>query len=217
MFHVKHCVERGRRVKTELDGALARLRQVAGSLGHSITEGQEEALRRWAALVIEWRSAAQLTGHRTPWRLVSELMEPALYAIPLLDVHQETHTVDFGCGNGCTGVALAVVVGLGRWSLVDRDEKKVVFCRYALSRCRIEGVEVCDARDAETMVGSVDAVLARQLPRSGEALREADQLLRPSGRLIQWSSSPMTMPGVAELQCGDSSLWVRAGPKGCFT
>jgi len=190
--------------------ALARLVETSEAVGHPLTPTAAETLAQWAGLVIEWRRAAQLTSLRTVADVIGQLMVPALYALEVVAIREGMHIVDFGCGNGCTAVSLAMAAGRGSWHLVDRDEKKITFCRYALARCRIEetGAEVL-AGD-ETGVGGSDVVLMRATPRSKDVLAAAEALLAPDGMLIRWLPEALRDQSGQVVRCGASNLWVVA-------
>lgn len=197
--------------------ALRALHEAAEALGHVLTDDAERALTAWAALTIEWRAAARLTALRTPESVLSELMAPALYALALLEVRADMHIVEFGCGSGCTGAALAAVHRGGSWHLVDRDEKKLTFCRYALRRCRIEQLDVLGVEEVRTQGIVPDVVLARGLPREGTALREAANLLGEHGVVLRWIAGASAPAGGTSVRCGDLDLWVVAQGRECFT
>jgi len=201
----------------DLQPALLRLQDTARTLGYPIGEEVVAALAKWARLVLEWRRRAQLTAIRSAAQVVSDLMEPALYAVQVAAVDRAGLVVDFGCGSGCTGLVLAVATGAHRTILMDRDEKKVVYCRYALAQCGIRGVEACGPEGLAGLGGAVDLVLARALPRDGSALKEAASLLRVDGTLVRWTTDAVARPGSQQAPCGASGLWVCAEPKQCFT
>jgi len=189
---------------------LSCLVRTAELVGHPLSGAAACSLACWAELVIEWRKAAQLTSLRSAPAVVEQLMVPALYAMKVVDIAEGMHIVDFGCGNGCTGIALALASGTGTWSLVDHDEKKITFCRYALARCRIEeaGARVTAG---ETVSGPADIVLLRGTPRSKGVREAAEGSLGPGGVRVRWLPDPDLEPGGRAARCGDLPLWVVAG------
>ena len=217
MFHVKHWLLRALEMTDPTMSALRDLRAIAEEVGQPIGEEGADTLAQWAELVITWRVAAQLTGVRTVEAVIRELMAPALYALSVVETGPQVHIVDFGCGNGCTGISLAIAAGLGHWSLVDRDTKKLTFCRYALSRCGIGGVEVLSPEEVGCRGRGADAVLARALPRDGRAIAGAAQLLHDDGWIVRWVGGDEPTGVARTRRCGDAALWVVAEPKGCFT
>jgi 16S rRNA G527 N7-methylase RsmG len=197
--------------------ALARLQEDAEEMGHCLPPDSLRTLGRWAGLVVEWRGAAQLTGLRSAASVVTELMIPALYALRVVAARPGMHIVDFGCGSGCTGVALAAASSRGNWYLLDRDEKKVTFCRYALGRCRIAHVASCSPEEFAGQEVQADVVLARALPRRHDALREAALLLKTDGVVVRWLPESEAQPLPGAVPCGDSGVWVVSQPRQCFT
>jgi len=196
--------------------ALGSLRAAAQSLGYPLSDDSLTQLRNWSELVVEWRRAAQLTAIRSVEGVLTELVLPALYAVRAARLREDMHIVDFGCGNGCTGVALTVLTGVGQWYLLDRDEKKLTFCRYALGRCRIWGMEAISADDALRRGLVADVVLARALPRQIDAVEAMLSLLAPDGRIVRWLPASQAATVSGAVRCGDSNLWMVAQSKECF-
>jgi 16S rRNA G527 N7-methylase RsmG len=192
-----------------LPQALSRLAQVVTEVGaQSLADSALQRLGKWAECVIQWREVAGLTGIRSPADVVTELMLPAVHAYPLLGPVGNVEIVDFGCGSGCTGVALAEVCRAGNWVLMDREERKVVFCRWALRECRIEGVEALDSAGFAARGGTADVVLARGLPRTAAVSAALGAAVRPGGCVIRWIPES-EVPGHADaLRCGASGIWV---------
>jgi 16S rRNA G527 N7-methylase RsmG len=198
-------------------GALAELEETARAVGRPLDEAATEALVRWADLVIEWRRAAQLTSLVQAGEVVSQLMEPALYALKVTQIRDGMHIVDFGCGNGCTGIALALATRAGSWTLLDHDEKKVVFCRYAIGRCRMEEMGLRVRAEPRVAGGHADVVLMRATPRSASTREAGDALLRPGGTLVRWLPTNPPERGAHAVRCGERRLWVVAWGGRCFT
>jgi len=186
------------------------LSEAARAVGYPLDRASCDALVAWAELVIEWRKAAQLTSLRSTGDVLRELMEPALCALRVVEIARDSHTVDFGCGNVCTGITLALATAGGKWTLLDRDEKKLTFCRYALARCRIESLGARVRLAGEVDPGSADVLLLRGTPRSAELAEAADRLLAPQGVVVRWVPKPPRGNGPRAVRCGWRNLWVVA-------
>ncbi|MGQ9731280.1 MAG: RsmG family class I SAM-dependent methyltransferase [Candidatus Zipacnadales bacterium] len=186
---------------------LCLLRNRAREAGFPIRPDMEEALVKWAHLVIEWRKAAQLTGLRCEGHIVTELIIPALYALKLIELTTNSVVVDFGCGNGCTGAALAAAQAQGHWLLVDSDTRKVIFCRYACSACRIPGLEALTVDEAFERGTSADIVLARAVPWTEQVKERIKDLLVENGKVLRWVPSYRVGRKTA-VRCGESAIWV---------
>jgi 16S rRNA (guanine527-N7)-methyltransferase len=199
------------------EGALGELGELVRGLGCTWGPRSRERLGEWAELVIEWRTRARLTGLTTPGAVVRDLMMPAAFALPLIGRGGSQQVLDLGCGSGCTGVLLATVVRRGAWYLVDKSGKKVTFCRYALKRCGIEGVEALTRQEALDRGLRADVLLARALPRAAETRRDIGQLAGDGGVVVRWVSVRPSAEGVPAIKCGDGELWVVAEPVRCFT
>ena len=200
-----------------LERALDELERAAEQVGHLLGAHAREQLRRWTALVIEWRSRAQLTGSVSADRVVAELMTPAVFALGVCEVGDATTTLDLGCGNGCTGAALAAAAGTGRWVLVDRARKKVSFCRYALTQCRIPGVEAATREEWVGQSVPADVILARALPGGVRVQEDLERFARPGATVVRWVKAEPQARHVGVARCGSAHLWVVADPVERFT
>lgn len=190
---------------------LAGFERVAGELGYSIPGARLDACATWARLTVEWSAAAQLTGARTVTNVVRDLMTPAVYAASLLPPG-DISVVDMGCGSGCTSVALWAAVGRGRWHLVDRNEKKITFCRYALARCRIEEMSALTADGARQTETQGQVVIARALPPSADTEAAIRSVAEPGAHVVTWQTQQPDDCRAAYVQCGAMELYAVASP-----
>jgi len=195
---------------TQLE-CMAVFERLAGDLGYSIPAERLEACETWANLTVAWACAAQLTGVRTVEGVVQELMTPALYAASLLPPG-DVSVVDMGCGSGCTSVALWSALGRGQWYLVDRNEKKVTFCRYALNRCRIEGVSALTSDEAGQAGIRAQVVLARALPAVGGTEAAIRGVAGPGAQVLTWDTQQPDGLRTAWVKCGAMELYAVALP-----
>ena len=114
----------------------------------------------------------------------------------VLEIHEpgpEDRVVDFGCGWGTFGFALADRVGsvLG----VDFSERSIAFCEERLREQPVSNLRFlrADAGDTGLEAGTFDVVLAADLfehlypDDSARVAREAFRLLRPGGRFVTWT------------------------------
>jgi len=200
-----------------LEASLQSLEAVSKRIGCPLDDASLATLSRWANLVMEWKKAAQLTGLRSAPAVVQELMEPALYALSLVQITGDMHIVDFGCGNGCTGVALALAARTGQWYLVDRDEKKLTFCRHALRECRISAVKAISVDTCGRMEVQANVMLMRAMPRTEQVRSEARRLLGRDSVVVRWAPEEDVPDVQAAAHCGNSGIWVVATPAECFT
>lgn len=217
------CMERGRWTGTgtvdrrnDLGAALDNLGEVAASTGLRLNPEGRDQLRKWAGLVVEWRSAARLTAVASASEVVRALMIPALYALPLLQLKPDMTIVDVGCGSGSTGAALAVVARKGEWLLVDRAEKKVTFCRYATGECRMGNVRVLSLAEYLRSGRRADVVLARGLPKGRRTFATIRAAASPRATVVQWVTGGEPSGG-SVARCGALELWVVATDIACFT
>lgn len=199
-----------------LEAALDDLQAVGRDLGASLGSSGRRRLRQWAELVIEWRERARLTAARTPGAVVREIMVPAAYALALLP-QPVASAVDLGCGNGCTGVTLAELLGHGTWWLVDRSESKITFCRYALQRCGTANVRALGRWEAHQAGVKAGVVLARALPRNAETERAIASVAAPGARVVRWVGGSAGRARKEAVKCGGKDVWVVLDPVDCST
>ena len=194
----------------QIENALAELAETARERGCTPLAESLDAARCWATLVIEWRRAAQLTSLRQPEQVIRELMVPAIYALSVLDLGEDTVVADLGCGSGASGAALAAMSHKGEWWLVERSERKITFCRYALGRCRISGLEALTLAETLAEGTRADVVLTRALPPGRATAATVRQVLKPGGMVVKWVPGEKRPRGERVARCGDRSLWVVA-------
>jgi len=197
--------------------ALDELSEVANSVGQPLRLQARAKLEQWARLVVQWAGRAGLTSLTSPGSVVRELMTPAVFALRVVEISKETQVVDLGCGSGCTGVTLAGIAGCGRWHLVDRAQRKVTFCRYALRQCGIAGVRAMSREECLREKVQGEIVLARALPRSAETAEDVRRMGVAGGTVVRWVSSPVEGKPHSVAKCDAANLWVAASSVGRFT
>ncbi len=197
-------------------GALEEWAHLAAALGLVPRPEAGRLLLTWARHILDWRSRAQLTAHRTCARIIGELMVPALYATSVAEFSAGARVVDVGCGSGATTVSLwaaGAAGSAGRWTMVDRATPKVVFCRHALRACGITGIDV-GTPGGGVAGGDHNLVLSRGLPRTAQMAAELREYAGFGGVVVTWL--PHATGAAEDIQCGDRHIWVSSGP-GRFT
>lgn len=188
--------------------ALALVGAVAREVRSSFDDVKAYKLRTWAELVVEWRHAAQLTSIHSAGEVITELMVPALYALRAVTIEDNFHVIDYGCGSGCTGATLNIISGKAHWWLIDTDEKKLTFCRYAVRRCGIDNMKVMSPGQFRESGIAADVALIRAMPKRTNALSNAARTLRENGIIVRWIPEKDAEEAPGAIQCGRSRLWV---------
>jgi len=138
-------------------------------------------LARYLDLLAQWQERINLVGRSTlddPWR------RHILDSAQLRDLIPAgaPEITDLGSGAGFPGLVLAIL-GAGRVTLVDSDQRKCAFLREA-ARLTGAAVSVRAVRIESLPPRSADVVTARALKPLPELLALAAPLLRPHGRCL---------------------------------
>jgi 16S rRNA (guanine527-N7)-methyltransferase len=148
----------------------------------------QRKLEAYASLVMQYRSAARLTGVKSEAEAMGVLVMESLALLPLL-TEGEGDIADLGSGAGVPGIPLAVALPDVHFTLYERSVKKADFLRIALGALSLENVEV-DARDPLALCPQPKhrrLVTRAALPV--KLLIAAGQLLEPFGELLGFLST----------------------------
>jgi 16S rRNA (guanine527-N7)-methyltransferase len=140
-----------------------------------------ERLEAYAAQLVKWQRSINLISAATlPDLWQRHFLDSAQLAPWILAAHPAPDCADLGTGAGFPGMVLAIM-GVGRWTLVDSDRRKLAFLQEA---ARVTGVSVklLPSRLESVEGVSVDIVTARALAPLDKLLGYAAPLLRPGGR-----------------------------------
>jgi 16S rRNA (guanine527-N7)-methyltransferase len=142
-----------------------------------------DRLRAYAALLRKWQQSINLVSAATlPALWQRHFLDSAQLAPVIRTLHPAPECLDMGSGAGFPGLVLAVM-GVGRWTLVDSDRRKLTFLQEA---ARVTGVsaKLLPSR-LETLEGpAADIVTARACAPLDQLLDYAVPLLKPGGTVI---------------------------------
>ncbi len=161
-----------------------------------------DRLARYLALLRRWQNQINLVGRSTlddPWR--RHILDSA--QLRALIPHGAADIVDLGSGAGFPGLVLAIV-GAGRVTLVDSDQRKCAFLREA---ARITGaaVTIRAARIESLEPRSADVITARALKPLPQFLPLAAPVLRAAGHCLLLKGAG----AAAELTAADAAWTMR--------
>jgi 16S rRNA (guanine527-N7)-methyltransferase len=106
---------------------------------------------------------------------------------------------DFGSGNGCPGVIYATLNPSRRVILVDRDERKMEFCKHVAASVGLKNLSVMVNGVEELPPGSVSLAISRGFAPFSKALLIVRKQIKKGGRFFHmkgdgWSSELAQTP-----------------------
>lgn len=99
---------------------------------------------------------------------VADCVFAARHIEPLLDKSQPLY--DFGSGNGCPGIIIGSLYPDVKVILVDRDQRKMEFCKQVIHLLGLSNIEVWVKGVEEISAGSVSQAVARGFAPLSKAL-----------------------------------------------
>ena len=184
-------------------------------LGQSFPDGAAEKMATLLAELERWNRRVNLTAIREPREMISAHLLDSLVARPLL--RGET-VLDVGTGPGFPGLPLAIAEPGRQFTLLDSNNKKIMFVQHAAGLLGLENVVAIKGRGEDYAPGQrFDTVIARALatlPRlveiAGHHVGEDGVFVALKGRypaeeLEQMSSTPwscvvteLEVPGLSQ-------------------
>ena len=156
--------------------------------GIVLSEGQQAALDRFAALVGDRGRRLNLVSSGDIGRLFDRHIFDSLTAVPLAD-WSGARVVDIGSGAGFPGIPLAIACPEARIVMADRTRKRVSFLQYVIEELALAHAEAV-WRDAGDLTGvQADIVTARAVARTHKVLAVADRLLTEGGTALLWQTA----------------------------
>jgi len=143
------------------------------------------AVAKFAALLVElekWNRRVNLTAIRDPREMISAHILDSLVARPFL----EGKTVlDVGTGPGFPGLPLAIVEPTRRFTLLDSNNKKIMFVQHVASLLGADNVVAVKGRGEDYAPGQrFDTVIARALAALPRLVEIAGHHVREDGVFV---------------------------------
>lgn len=156
-------------------------------LDQALPAGAAESLAMLVAELGKWNRRVNLTAIRDPRRMVSAHILDSLVARPLLQGHD---VLDVGTGPGFPGLPLAIAEPARQFTLLDSNNKKIMFVRHVTRLLSLRNVDAIKGRCEDYAPGRrFDTVIARALaalPRlveiAGHHVREGGVFVAMKGR-----------------------------------
>jgi 16S rRNA (guanine527-N7)-methyltransferase len=159
------------RIQTALDG-----------LGRSFPEGTAEKLGVLIDELERWNGKVNLTAIRDREEMITAHLLDSLVAAPLLEGES---VLDVGTGPGFPGLPLAIVQPERQFTLLDSNNKKVMFAQHAAGLLDLGNVSVVKARGEDYAPGhGFDTVIARALAALPRLVEIAGHHVREDGVFV---------------------------------
>lgn len=123
----------------------AELVRGAQALGVELSEGQQQQLLAYLALLIKWNKAYNLTAVRDPDEMVSRHLLDSLSVVSFVAESGQT-LLDVGSGGGMPGVPLAIMFPDRSFTLLDSNGKKTRFLTQVKLELKLANLEVVHSR-----------------------------------------------------------------------
>lgn len=109
----------------------------------SLSEGQQQQLLAFLALLNKWNKAYNLTAVRDEQVMVSRQLLDSLSILPWLTTD---HLLDVGAGGGLPGIPLAIACPDKHFTLLDSNGKKTRFLNQCVLELGLKNVAVIHGR-----------------------------------------------------------------------
>ena len=139
----------------------ARIQKALDELGQSFPQGTAEKLDTLINELERWNRKVNLTAIRDKDEMIRAHLLDSLVAAPLLEGES---VLDVGTGPGFPGLPLAIVQPERRFTLLDSNNKKIMFAQHAAGLLGLDNVSAVKARGEDYAPGhGFDTVIARAL------------------------------------------------------
>ncbi|RMJ02913.1 Ribosomal RNA small subunit methyltransferase G [Marinobacter litoralis] len=109
----------------------------------SLSDGQQQQLLAFLALLNKWNKAYNLTAVRDERVMVSRQLLDSLSIMPWVTTE---HLLDVGAGGGMPGIPLAIAFPDKRFTLLDSNGKKTRFLNQCVLELGLKNVDVIHGR-----------------------------------------------------------------------
>jgi 16S rRNA (guanine527-N7)-methyltransferase len=163
-------------------GAADALQRGAERLGLDLGDEKQRQLLAFIALLEKWNRVFNLTAVKDPVQMVVRHVLDSLAVLPYI---KGMRILDVGSGAGLPGIPLAIAKPELRYTLLDKQRKKVRFMRQAVTELDLGQVEVVESRvENYAPASSFDTVIARAFASLADMLTVCGRLCADGGRLL---------------------------------
>ena len=155
------------------------------ALGLSMSEGVQERLLDYMALIQKWNKVYNLTALRDPQEILMHHLLDSLSAIgPLMrqaaSFDEAFSFLDVGSGGGLPGVVIAICCPKVKVTCVDTVSKKAAFVQQVAASLKLVNLKGLHAR-VETLTGPFDVIGSRAFASLPDFINWSSGALAPKG------------------------------------
>ena len=155
------------------------------ALGLSMSEGVQEQLLDYMALIQKWNKVYNLTALRDPQEILTHHVLDSLSAIgPLMrqasSFDEAFSFLDVGSGGGLPGVVIAICCPKVKVTCVDTVSKKAAFVQQVAASLKLVNLKGLHAR-VETLTGPFDVIGSRAFASLPDFINWSSGALAPKG------------------------------------
>lgn len=184
---------------------MAALQKALDGLDQELPEGSPEKLATLLSELERWNRKVNLTAVRDRAQMVTLHVQDSLVARRFLEGRQ---ILDVGCGPGFPGLPLAIAEPEREFTLLDSNNKKIMFVQHVAGLLGLNNVTAVKGRGEDYAPGHrFDTVIARALaalPRlveiAGHHVREDGVFVALKGRYPAQELEELTTPWSHEVK-----------------
>ena len=155
------------------------------ALDLSMSEGVQEQLLDYMALIQKWNKVYNLTALRDPQEILTHHLLDSLSAIgPLMrqaaSFDEAFSFLDVGSGGGLPGVVIAICCPKVKVTCVDTVSKKAAFVQQVAASLKLVNLKGLHAR-VETLTGPFDVIGSRAFASLPDFINWSSGALAPKG------------------------------------
>lgn len=161
---------------------MSNIQKAIDQLGMSFPKETADKLSALLDELQKWNRKVNLTAVRDRDEMITTHLLDSLVAAPLL---QGENVLDVGTGPGFPGLPLAIVQPERQFTLLDSNNKKIMFVQHAAGLLGLRNVSAVKARGEDYAPGhGFDTVIARALAALPRLLEIAGHHVREDGVFV---------------------------------